>query len=67
MESNDVHFHKIILSRLCVCETVDGVCISELIYWPLVQTTRNYTSNYTAITNLHLLQITTAPAKSFPA
>jgi hypothetical protein len=42
--------------------TIDGVWIGEWISWPL-----GTTSNYSAIANLHNSQITTAPAKLFPA
>jgi hypothetical protein len=40
--------------------------IGELIYWPLIHTTRGTTSNYRPTANLHNSQVTTAPAKPFP-
>jgi hypothetical protein len=48
------------------------VWIGEWIYWPLIHTIRYYTpfgttSNYSAIANLYKSQITTEPAKPFPA
>jgi hypothetical protein len=46
--------------------TTDGVWIGEWIYWPLIHTTQNY-KHYSAVANLHNSQITTAPAKHFPA
>jgi hypothetical protein len=49
-----------------VCETIEGVWTGEWfidhLYTPL-----KTTSNYNAIANLHNSQITTAPAKPFPA
>jgi hypothetical protein len=49
-----------------VCVAIDGVWIGEWISWPLIHTLGT-TSNYSATANLHNSQITTAPAKSFPA
>jgi hypothetical protein len=46
--------------------TIDGIWIGGWIYWPLIHTTRNY-KHLNVIANLHTLQITTAPAKPFPA
>jgi hypothetical protein len=46
--------------------TIDGVWISELIYWPLTHTTRKY-NQLQHHRYLHNLQITTAPGKPFPA
>jgi hypothetical protein len=43
-----------------------GIWIGEWIYWPLIHTTRNY-STYSATANLHNTQITIAPARPSPA
>jgi hypothetical protein len=45
--------------------TIDRVWIVEWLYWSLIHATQNY--NYSSNANLHILQITTAPAKPFPA
>jgi hypothetical protein len=50
-----------------MCLTIDGVWIGEWIYWPLIHSPLRNTSNYIATANLHNSQITTAPAKPFPA
>jgi hypothetical protein len=55
---------RMILSSVWV--TIDGVWIGELIYWPLTHTARNY-KQLKCHTNLHNSQVTTAPAKLFPA
>jgi hypothetical protein len=55
---------RITLSRVCV--TIDGVWIGEWIYWPLIHTTRNY-KQLQHRRYLHNSEITTAPAKPFPA
>jgi hypothetical protein len=44
--------------------TVDRVCIVE---WVHLYTRLRTTSSYSAVADLHTLQITTAPAKPFPA
>jgi hypothetical protein len=57
--------HILLLYCHGLCVTIDGVWIGYRIYWPLTRlgTTRNYSTT----TNLHNSQITTAPAKPFPA
>jgi hypothetical protein len=50
------------LSRFRV--TIDGVWIGEWIYYDLY-TPLGTASNYSAIANLHTLEITVAPAKPF--
>jgi hypothetical protein len=59
------YLHSIALSRIwgCTRMTVDGVCIDELDYY----TPLGIASNYSAVANLHTLQITTAAAIIFPA
>jgi hypothetical protein len=42
--------------------TIDGIWIGEWIYWPLY-TRLGTTSNYSAIADIHTLQITAAHAK----
>jgi hypothetical protein len=44
-----------------VCVTIDGVCIGEWIYWPLIHSTRNYKQS---TANLRNLQITAVNTKS---
>jgi hypothetical protein len=51
-----------VLSRVCV--TIDGVCIGEYIYWPLVHTAVT-TSNYNGIVNPDTSQITGTHIKIF--
>jgi hypothetical protein len=46
--------------------TIDGVWIGDSIYWPLTHSRLVSTSNYSTTANLHISQITTAPAKPFP-
>jgi hypothetical protein len=53
-----------ILSRIRV--TIDAVWFGEGIYWPLI-TLLGTTRNYSAPANLYNSQITTSPAKPFPA
>jgi hypothetical protein len=49
------------------CVTIDGVWIGELDLLTHLYTPLGTTSMYGAIANLHTSQITTAPAKPFPA
>jgi hypothetical protein len=46
---------------------INGVWIGEPIYWPLITTRFEITSNYSATANLHKSKITTAPDKPFSA
>jgi hypothetical protein len=50
-----------------MCETVDGVWIGEWIYLLHLPHRLGTTSNYSATDNIHNSQMTTAPAKCFPA
>jgi hypothetical protein len=49
----------------CVLVTIDGVRISNWIYWPLIQSARTY-KEYSAIADLHNLQFTVTHALRFP-